>query len=340
MSSIAKNGPHFIGIDLGGTNIKIGLVNNNHETVDFQTIPTYVENGPDDAIQRMTETIFKVIDNAGFKKEDIARVGLASAGTMDIPAGMLVRPSNLPGWNFCPIRDKLAKLSGFPVTFANDATAGAYAEYSIGAGKGEQGLVVLTLGTGIGCGIILEGHPWDGCHSHGGESGHNLIDISESARWCKCGQRGHFEAYASATGVANRTIEMVNAELKTSLAERVRNAERRDMVPKFVFEEAEKGDKVALDIVDETARFLAYGMVSLTHTLDPSCFLIGGACTFGGAKTETGRRFLKKTTEELGSRIFLHLKERLRIDFAALGNEAGYLGAAGLARQDWENLKP
>lgn len=331
----SKDYPYFVGVDLGGTNMKIGVMDNHGKTLKYISIPTLVERGPDDAVKRMAAGIHEAIKDAGLASEDIAQVGLGSPGTMDIPAGMLVRPSNLPGWDFFPIRDKLAEESGFGVTFANDATAAAFAEYWVGAGKGEQGLVVLTLGTGIGCGIILEGTPWDGCHSHGGEAAHNLIDISGNARWCKCGKRGHFEAYASATGVANRTIEMVNAELKTSLTEPIRNAARRDMVPKLVFEEAEKGDRLAIQIVEETAYYLAVGMVSLTHTIDPSCFLIGGAMTFGGNATKTGRLFLERTLEELKSRIFLHLAERIRVDYALLGGDAGYIGAAGLARQEW-----
>ena len=335
MTKAKKESPYFIGVDLGGTNMKIGVMNNHGKTVEYLATPTYVERGPDDAMKRMAAAIHKAVKNAHLTKNDIAQVGLGSPGTMDIPGGKLVRPSNLPGWDFFPIRDRLAEESGFPVTFANDATAAAFAEYWVGAGKNENGLIVLTLGTGIGCGIILEGRPWDGCHSHGGEAAHNLIDISENARWCKCGKRGHFEAYASATGVANRTIEMVNAELKTSLTEPVRAAKRRDAVPKLVFEEAEKGDKLAIEIVEETARYLAYGMVSLTHTIDPTCILIGGAMTFGGNKTKTGRLFLKKTKDELFPRIFLHLAERLRVDYAKLGGDAGYIGAAGLARQEW-----
>ena len=223
-----------------------------------------------------------------------------------------------------------------PVTFAHDGPAAAFAEYWVGAGKGEEGLILLTLGTGVGCGIVLNGHVWNGTHSHGGEAGHNLIDTSENARWCKCGQRGHLEAYASATGVANRTIEYVEAEFKTSLTPRVRARKRNDEVPKMVFEEAEKGDELAIRIVKETARYLSHGMISLIHTLDPSCLLLGGAMTFGGDETATGRLFLKTVEEETRSRIFLHLAERLRIAYATTGNAAGYIGAAGLARQERE----
>ena len=327
---------NFVGIDLGGTNIKVGVLNDAGETLAYLSTPTYVERGPEDATKRMAQAVHEAIEKAGLKPENIARVGLGSPGTMDLPAEMLVRPSNLPGWNFFPIRDKLAEYSGLPVTFAHDGPAAGFAEYWVGAGQGEEGLILLTLGTGVGCGIVLNGHVWNGTHSHGGESGHLLVDISENARWCKCGQRGHLEAYASATGVANRTIEYVEAEFQTSLRERVKARKRNDEVPKMVFEEAENGDEVAIRIVKETARYLAYGMVSLIHTLDPSCILIGGAMTFGGKETKTGKLFLEAVDAETRSRIFLHLAERLRIDYATLGNDAGYIGAAGLARQEWE----
>ncbi|MGI6401530.1 MAG: ROK family protein [Thermoguttaceae bacterium] len=330
---------NFVGIDLGGTNIKVGVLNDAGETLAYLSTPTYVERGADDATRRMAQKVHEAIEKAGLKPENIARVGLGSPGTLDLPSGKLIRPSNLTGWDFFPIRDKLAEYSGFPVTFAHDGPAAGFAEYWVGEGKGEEGLILLTLGTGVGCGIVLNGHVWNGAHSHGGESGHVLIDTSENARWCKCGQRGHLEAYASATGVASRTIEYVEAGFKTSLAERVHNRKRDDEVPKMVFEEAENDDEIAVRIVKETARYLAYGMVSLIHTIDPSCILIGGAMTFGGAEAKTGRLFLKTVDEETRCRIFQHLAERLRIGFATHGNSAGYIGAAGLARQEWEEAQ-
>lgn len=327
---------NYVGIDLGGTNIKVGVVNDAGETLAYLSTPTLVERGADDATKRMAAAVHEAITKAGLKPSDVAGVGLGSPGTLDLPSGSLVRPSNLPGWDFFPIRDRLSEYSGLPVTFAHDGPAAAFAEYWVGAGKGEEGLILLTLGTGVGCGIVLNGHVWNGTHSHGGEAGHNVIDTSENARWCKCGQRGHLEAYASATGVANRTIEYIEAEFKTSLAPRVRARKRNDEVPKMVFEEAEKGDELAIRIVKETARYLSHGMISLIHTLDPSCLLLGGAMTFGGDETATGRLFLKTVEEETRSRIFLHLAERLRIAYATTGNAAGYIGAAGLARQERE----
>ena len=329
----------FVGIDLGGTSIKVGVLDDAGKTLSYLTAPTNVKEGADAAVARMAKTTSDAVAKAGLAMEDVAQIGLGSPGTLDIPSGMLIRPSNLPGWNFYPIRDNLAKATGRPVTFAHDGPAAAFAEYWLGAGKGESSLILLTLGTGVGCGIVINDHVVNGAHSHGGEAGHNLIDTSENARFCKCGQRGHLEAYASATGVANRTIEYVEAEFKTSLTEPVREAVRNGKasgIPKMVYDAAEAGDEIALRIVKETARYLSHGMISLIHTIDPSCILLGGAMTFGGSGSKIGRMFLDEVKRETTSRIFLHIAERIRIDFAQFGGDAGYLGAAGLARQEWE----
>ena len=325
----------FIGIDLGGTSITIGVIDDDGKSLARIVIPTQPEDDKETLIERLTECIQSVIQEAKISEKMVRRVGLATPGTMDIPNGILICPSNLPRWRDFPIRDALAESCGYPVTYAHDASSAAFGEYWMGAGKYEQGLILLTLGTGIGCGIVLNGHVWTGTHSHGGECGHNLIDITPNARWCNCGQRGHLEAYASATGVIKRTCEMLDAGVTSSLTERVAAAEHRSNIPKIVCEEAKKGDKTALAIVDETAYYLACGLVSLIHTNDPSCILFGGAMTFGGKNHTIGRRFLNKIKKEVYSRIFVYLAERIRIDYAELGSKAGYLGVAGLARQDW-----
>ena len=338
MANESGTPPYFVGVDLGGTGMKIGVIDNRGKTIAYSTFPTFVERGPEDGVKRMGQHVFETIEQAGISRDQVVRIGLGSAGPIDIPAGTYLRPTNFPGWDFFPICTRLSEVTGKPVTFANDASAAAYAEYWIGAGQKEPGLIVLTLGTGVGCGIILNGRPWSGIHSHGGEVAHMLIDISEGARWCNCGQKGHFEAYAGALGVGKRTKEMMVTKRKSSLKTRINADTDVRTIPKMVFEEAEKGDELALEIVDETARWLAYGIVSLVHTLDPSCVLLGGAMTFGGSNSPVGRRFLAQTQEEVKKRIFQHLAERLRIDFAKLGGDAGYIGAAGLAYADYHRL--
>src|SRR5690606_10042678 len=137
------------------------------------------------------------VKQAGLTPDKIARVGLGSPGTHDIPAGMLLDPPNLPGWVNFPIRDRVQALCGLPLTFANDANCAAYGEYWVGSGKEFNSLVLFTLGTGIGSGIILDDMQLVGAHSHGGECGHSIIDYQPDARLCGCGNTGHLEAYCS-----------------------------------------------------------------------------------------------------------------------------------------------
>lgn len=322
--------PFFVGVDLGGTNTKVGLVDDAGRPLAWLSIPTRVERGPDDAVLRMGKTIKQVIQKAGLKASAVPRVGLGSPGTMDIPAGMLLKPVNLRGWDDYPLRDKLAAACGFPVAFENDANAAAYGEFWVGSGRDYSSLVLLTLGTGIGCGIIVGDLLLDGQNSHGGECGHIIIDSSAEARWCNCGQRGHLEAYASATAVIRRTRDVLDAGLPSSLHERL--AAGDELTPKLVAEEAEAGDRLALELVMDTARYLGIGIVTLIHTIDPTGVLLGGAMTFGGEKSPLGKKFLARIRQEVKSRAFETLARRTKIEYASLGGDAGYIGAAGVAR--------
>ena len=322
--------PFFVGIDLGGTNIKVGVVDDTGRPLCWLSIPTEPDNGPEDAARRVGEAVKEAVAQAGLKPSDVARVGLGSPGTMDLPAGKLLKPVNLKGWDDFPIRDRVAHHSGLPVTFANDAGAAAYGEFWIGAGREFHSMVLFTLGTGIGCGIIIGDLSIDGENSHGAECGHIIVDCKKDARVCGCGQPGHLEAYASATAVIKRARQALDDGQASSLTERLDQG--AELTPKLLAEEAEKGDNLSMEIILEVARFMGIGIVNLLHTIDPNGVLLGGAMTFGGNQTELGRTFLGRIKEEVNQRAFAVLAERTAIDFATLGGDAGYIGAAGLAR--------
>jgi glucokinase len=330
ISASQAQAPLFAGIDLGGTNIKIGVVDDLGRPLCRLSIPTEPEKGPEDAARRMGEGVVEAARQAGLEARDIARVGLGSPGTMDIPNGRLVKPVNLKGWDGFPLRDRVAAHCGLPVTFQNDANAAAYGEFWVGKGRDFHSMVLFTLGTGIGCGIIVGDLSIDGENSHGAECGHIIIDCSESARLCGCGQRGHLEAYASATAVVKRTCEALESGRPSSLRKQLDHCRR--LTPKIVAREAEAGDALSLEIVAETARYIAVGIVNLMHTIDPNGVLLGGAMTFGGQESALGRQFLGWIREEVGRRAFTVLAQRTVIDFAGLGGDAGYIGAAGMAR--------
>lgn len=322
--------PYYFGVDLGGTNIKIGLVDDLGRTIAWRSIPTDSARGPDDGARRMAVTMRELANEVGLTLADVPQVGLGSPGTMDVPAGMLLEPHNLPGWFNFPIRDCLSQHCGRPVTFVNDANAAAYGEYWVGSGRELSSMVLFTLGTGVGCGVIIGELLIEGENSHGAECGHIIIDYRDDARMCGCGQRGHLEAYASATGVIRRTEEVLAAGRPTSLRARIAAGEA--VTPKLLAEEAEAEDELALELILETARYVGIGAVTLMHTIDPSGVVLGGAMTFGGHATALGRRFLDCVRQEVRTRAFPVLAERVTIDYASLGGDAGYLGAAGVAR--------
>ncbi|HPP52568.1 MAG TPA: ROK family protein [Thermoguttaceae bacterium] len=328
--------PFFVGVDLGGTNVKVGLVDDLGRTLAYRSIPTEADKGPDDATRRMAQAVRDAIAQAGLQVHDVARVGLGSPGTMDIPGGYLIQPVNLKGWDGYPIRDKLAEYCGLPVSFENDANAAAYGEYWVGSGRAFHSMVLLTLGTGIGCGIIIGDLVLRGENSHGAECGHIIIDCREDALVCGCGQPGHLEAYASATGVIKRAEAALKGSRTSSLRKRLSAGE--ELTPLLIAQEAEKGDSLSLEIVLETARYLGIGIVSLMHTIDPNGVLLGGAMTFGGRESPLGQQFLARIKQEIDRRAFALLAERITLDFAALGGDAGYIGAAGIARLEHQQL--
>ena len=352
----------YVGVDLGGTNIKIGLVNCGGEIISRCSIPTDEPAGPQAAVDRCAEAIDRLVEQAEVSKGDLIGLGLATPGTMDIPKGMLLEPPNLPNWSQFPIRDALAKRVELPVEYANDGTAAAYGEFWVGSGQEMESMIFLTLGTGVGCGIILSqvnregealaepnagstaqqelrpptelGPPvtlLHGVNSHGAECGHLVVDYSPDARICGCGRPGHLEAYASATGVVKRTSDGLAAGRSSVLTDRI--DDDNQLSARLVGEAAADGDEFACEIVLETAMYLGRGIADLIHTIDPSGVVIGGAMTFGGESSLLGQEFLDEIRRVARGKIFPVLAERTRIDFARLGSDAGLVGAAGIARQ-------
>ena len=331
VSPAAAARPLYAGVDVGGTNIKFGLVDDTGRTLLSESIPTEQEKGPEDAVVRIAATIHQMIDQVdGLSPEDLAAVGLATPGTQDIPAGMILTPFNLPDWRHFAIRDALRDECGKPVAYANDANAAGYGEYWVGSGKAYPSMVMMTLGTGVGGGIILGDLVVDGAHSHGGELGHVIIDYNPDARPCTCGGTGHLEAYTSATAIVKRTEQLLASAGATSVRDRV--AAGDSLTTLLLAEEAAKGDDFAWKIIEEAAEFIGIGIVTVAHLFDPSIVVLGGAVNFGGGESELGQRFLGCIRQSFRQRAFPVLAESTKIDFAELGGHAGYIGAAGIAR--------
>jgi glucokinase len=324
--------PFYWGIDIGGTGIKLGLVDEQGHTVAYKKIPTREAEGAVAAIERVAEIVNQVEADLGIVGK-VPQIGLGAPGPMDLPRGLLVAPPQLPSWWGFAIVDSLKQLLGREVAFLNDANAAAFGEFWIGTGKDSDSMVLLTLGTGVGGGIIVEGELVNGVNSFGSECGHILVDASPTARLCVWGGgRGQLEAYASASAVVSRTLDRLTEGAESSLSGLLGGGDS-ELTARKVYDAAIHGDPLALEIVDETAFWLGIGITSLVHALDPGVVTLGGAMNFGGAGCPIGQRFLKGIIDEFERRTFENVFEGTSIAFATLGADAGYLGLAGYARK-------
>jgi len=327
--------PFFWGIDIGGTNIKLGLVDEQGRTVAYQSIPTQEPQGPQAAVERTAQVIGEIEQAHGLTATEIPRIGLGTPGSMDLPTGRLVEPPNLPHWWGFGIREAFAVALDRPVSFLNDANAAAFGEYWLGTGADYASMILLTLGTGVGGGIIVEGELINGTNSFGSECGHILVDSSPEAALCAWGGgRGQLEAYASASGLVQRTHQRLAAGAFSVLGGRAAEADA-GLTAKMVYQAAaEDDDPLALAMIDETARWLGIGITTLVHTIDPGLVVLGGAMDFGGPDSPVGRRFLQAISAEFESRTFSNVFAGTRLAFARLRSDAGYLGVAGYARKE------
>lgn len=332
MTAPRDEAPFYVGVDLGGTNIRAGVVTDQGSTVSYSTLPTEAEKGPDRGILTICTLVERVVADAGLDMDDIRAIGLATPGTMDIPAGMLIDPPNLPGWQNVPIRKRVAERFGRPTTLQNDANAAAYGEFWVGAGRDAHSLVFWTLGTGIGCGIIIADMIISGEHSHGSECGHIIIEMT-NGRLCRTGQYGTLEAYASATALKERCREGLAAGEVSILKKWLEGGE--ELSPLLIARAAERGDPYADRLIMETAAYMGVGTTSVLHTINPAMMLYGGAMTFGRHETELGRRFLQRIKDEVKARAFPIPYEKTIFDYATLGGDAGYIGSAGYARRKY-----
>ncbi|GHT15229.1 glucokinase [Planctomycetales bacterium] len=326
--------PLFVGMNFGGMYLKIGIIDNNGRVVSFFATPHYADRGPEAATKHAAAAVREALKKTGIDMASIAAAGYSFPGAIDPKTESLHRPPNFPDWQGYPIVKKLTEYTGFKLVYcANDANAAAFAEYWIGASQGTQSSCLLLLNKGIGCGIIVEGREVVGANGFGGEFGHMIVDPSPGARWCNCLHQGHLEAYSSSTGLARRTLDLLQVGHKSSLSSEVSLQDDLFVVARKVYEAADKGDVLATHIILDTARFLGLGIVTLLHTIDPECVLIGGEMMLGGKGSKIGSLFLDRVREEIENRALSGLGAKLKLDFAALGAYASTIGAAGLARE-------
>lgn len=310
----------LVGLDVGGTTMKAGVVDELGHILAHVNLPTEPAKGQQHGLTMMAEAIRQAVAAANLSMDCIAAIGVATPGSLDIPSGVILDPPNLKPWRNVPVRQSIADAFGLPTAFQNDANAAAFGESWVGVGKDHRSMVLFTLGTGIGGGIVIDGRIWEGAHSHGGELGHMKIDIS-GARQCGCGQRGCLEAYASATAVVARTYEALQQDGGQS---HLHSA--GELTAQSVFAAADAGDSLAKNIVDRTAYYLAVGAANAMNTIDPELIC------FAGGMIAAGEPFLNLIRRYIRDVAFAWPAERVAVRYAALGNDAGVIGAARCAK--------
>jgi glucokinase len=318
-----KNAPLFVGLDVGGTSMKAGVVDDTGRPLSSVSLPTEAERGQEFGLERMCETIRLAISRAGLHPEQIVAIGVATPGTMDIPAGMILDPPNLRPWQNVPVRQYVHDAFRVPTAFQNDANAAAYGEFWAGAGRDAHSMVLYTLGTGIGGGIIIGDLVVEGEHSHGAELGHVRIEMTNPRR-CGCGRLGCLEAYASATSVVKRALEALAEDGGRSSLHRVLAA-NGELTAKDIFD-ASLADALAEKIVEDTAFYLAIGAMNMMHTIDPD------RVVFAGGMVAAGESFLERIRRHVRAMAFPVPAEKTLICYAQLGADAGFIGAAACGR--------
>jgi len=312
-----------IGIDLGGTNIKGGIVDRDGRILHREEMQTGAERGPDPVIDDLAELVRRLGSAAPspFKGEGrgegqsgagVVGVGLATPGPLDLRNGRIIHAANLPGWKDVPIRDALAKKTGLRVTLENDANAAAFGELSSGAGRGCQHMALLTLGTGVGAGVIVDGRLLHGHFDNAAELGHMILVVNGSP--CPCGQRGCLERYASADAVVRRVRDEGPREPQVEIVSAADVARR-----------AAEGDATCRRVWDEACLYLAVACVNIQHAYNSQRIILGGGLSLAGDfLLEPVRRHLHEQTWRLHDDV-------PEVLLAGLGSDAGLVGAGTLA---------
>lgn len=318
---------YYAGIDLGGTHIAVGIVSPNKTLISTATAPTKIACSASENIKVMKELLQQQLEERTIDYEQIKAIGLGVPGTANLETGEVEDINNLPQFLNVPIRKLLEEA--FPkkrIFFENDANAAAWGEYTAGAGCGADSMIAVTIGTGIGGGIILNHQLYHGVNYAAGEFGH--MAIWQDGIPCNCGRKGCFEAYASATALVQQTRGAMQEHPESRLWE-VCNHEIDQMNGKHFFEALTLKDAIAEKVFEQYLKFLTAGIVNLVNLFQPEVLCIGGGVS------EAGEILLKPLRESVGKEIYSAASKRqTQIRQAKLGNDAGIIGAALLGLEE------
>lgn len=309
----------LIGIDLSGTHIKVGCFDEGLRLLERTSVATELDMDPKLVVDRVVGAIAALLDSTGHQLGDVRAAGIGTPGPADYQAGIVVNSTHMPAFRDTPLRQMVIDRLHCPVTFDNDANVACFGEFTAGAGENVDDMVFFSLGTGIGCGIVSRGKLIRGASGNAAEVGH--VIVCPEGEPCNCGKRGCAEAYASATNTARRARAAIEAGATSSLASLA------EISCKDVYQHLARGDALARRITDDTASALALLCVNMVHVTDPARIV------FAGDMIGAGPALLDPIRERFDRLIWGIRGETVEIVFASLGEDAGIIGAAALARE-------
>lgn len=315
---------YVVGVDIGGTHVSAGIVNARGKLLATARAGLSAEEGPRRAADKIADLVLSLIRRSDIGRARLAAVGVGSPGPLDRKSGTILETPNLKWYNF-PLVELLKARLDMPVFLDNDAISATYGEWWAGAGRGARNLVGLTLGTGVGGGIIVHGRLYHGTSDLAGHFGHMIIE--QNGRICSCGNRGCLEAYASATAIVKRALEDPE-RLRSSLIWKEARGDSSMISALSLYRCARRGDRLARDLFQEAGRYLGVGIVNIIHTLNPDKIIIGGAVA------NAGELIFRPMRREVARRAFKSALPFSRITRARLGELAGVIGAAGIALEE------
>ena len=313
---------YYVGIDLGGTNIKAGVVDSDGNLLNKLSIKTHAERDEKEIIHDMGKLAVDVIKDLGKEISDIEAIGIGSPGTPDNEEGLLVYSANLP-FNNSPMRKLIRDVVDLPVYIDNDANCAAMAEAVAGAAKGTKDSVTITLGTGVGAGVIINGRIYSGFNQAGSEFGHTVL-VSGGLQ-CKCGRRGCFEQYASASALARMTKEAAEKNPDSILKDLI--AKEGGSNAKIAFDAMREGDKTAAELIESYTDYLADGLANVINTFMPEVLVVGG-----GVCNEGDPLLIPMREKTMSRPYFGPGVKKTEIRLAEMGNDAGIVGAAMMGK--------
>jgi len=306
-----------IGVDLGGTNIRFGLVTADGNILRRLNIPTLVQEGPESVVGRIIETIIR-LRRTRVQVQAVKSIGIGAAGVIDHYKGIIHFSPNLPGWKEIHLKELIEKEIGIPVYVGNDVNAFALGEFCFGAGVGSKSLFGITLGTGVGGGIIINGKLLLGTNHAAGEVGHTSINAFGPK--CKCGNMGCLERYVGAEYIVKRTIKRLKSQ-KSEIMKLAKN-DHQNITPEVIHLAVRKGDELAQNIIEETGFYIGIGLANVVSLIDPEIIVVGGGVSgFGKLLLDS----IKKTMSE---RIMNFPGRRRKIVLSKLKDDAAILGAS------------